>query len=85
MLNYHLFLIFFHLNDLLNDHYKIIYVLMLIYHEYYQIQNNDLQLKLKDDYKHDEPIVLYDEMILILLIYEQSKINFLNIKLIFQK
>jgi len=75
MLKYHLSLIFFHLNDLLNDHYMIIYVLMLIYHEYYQIQNNDLQLKLKDDYKYDESIVLYDEKILILLIYEQSKMK----------
>jgi hypothetical protein len=75
MLKYHLFLKFFHLNDLLNDHYMIIYVLMLIYHEYYRIQNNDLQLKLKDDYKYDESIVLYDEKILILLIYEQSKMK----------
>lgn len=59
---------------------------MLIYHEYYQIQNNDLQLKLKDDYKHDVSIVLYDENFLILLIYEQSesfknkKFNNLKIK-----
>ncbi len=73
MLNSHLFLKFFHLNDLLNDHYTIIYVLMIIYHVYCQIQNNDLQLMLKDDYKYDESIVLYDEKILILLIYEQSK------------
>ncbi len=50
----------------------IIYVLMLIYHVYYRIQNNDLQLMLKDDCKYDESIVLYDEKILILLIYEQS-------------
>jgi len=80
MLNCHLFLKFFHLNDLLNDHYMIIYVLMLIYHVYYQIQNNDLQLKLKDDYKLDESIVLYDEKILILLIYERSKMKNLNIQ-----
>ncbi len=53
----------------------IIYVLMLIYHEYCQIQNNDLQLKLKDDYRYDESIVLYDVKILILLIYEQSEIK----------
>jgi hypothetical protein len=52
----------------------IIYVLTLIYHEYYRIQNNDLQLMLKDDCKHDESIVLSDEKILILLIFEQSKI-----------
>jgi hypothetical protein len=58
----------------------IIYVLMLIYHVYYQIQNNDLQLKLKDDYKLDESIVLYDEKILILLIYERSKTKNLNIE-----
>jgi hypothetical protein len=58
----------------------IIYVLMLIYHVYYQIQNNDLQLKLKDDYKFDESIVLYDEKILILLIYERSKKKNLNIQ-----
>ncbi len=45
---------------------------MLIYHEYYRIQNNDLRLMLKDDCKYDESIVLYDEKILILLIYEQS-------------
>jgi hypothetical protein len=45
---------------------------MLIYHVYYRIQNNDLQLMLKDDCKYDESIVLYDEKILILLIYEQS-------------
>ncbi len=73
MLNYQLFLKFFHLNDLLNDHYMIIYMLMPKYHGCYQIQNNDLQLKLKDDYKYDGSIVLYDEKILILLIYEQSK------------
>ncbi len=54
----------------------IIYVLMLIYHEYYRIQNNDLQLMLKDDCKYDESIVMYDEKILILLIYEQSKTIF---------
>jgi hypothetical protein len=60
MLNYQLFREFFHSND----HWTIIYVLMLIYHEYYRIQNKDLQLMLKDDCKYDESIVLHDEKIL---------------------
>jgi hypothetical protein len=64
----------------------IVYVLMPKYHGYYQIQNNDLQLKPKDDYKHDEFIVLYDEKILILLIYERSKMKmFLKSRIDFEK
>jgi hypothetical protein len=50
-------------------------VLMPKYHGYYHIQNNDFQLKPKDNYKHEESIVLYDEKILILLIYERSKMK----------
>ena len=68
MLNYHLYLRFFHQND----HYKAIDVSMLIYLVYYRIRNSTLQLKPRVDYKYDKFIVPYDQRPSFLLMYEQA-------------